>query len=236
MKLRLLAALLLAAALPAPAATTVGVVNINLVVEAHPSTVENTAELSERTRKFLEERDSRRRGLEAKLKAFEDAAALVQSPVLQEPARKKAAADARALRADFEAAQEEYRRFVALREGELQRRKSELLADVMADIRAKVEALAKERGIDLVVARSDDRVASSVTTVLYVAPSVDLTDALIAAIGGDRAAAEASLDKAKAFLDGEGPAPEGSEAALYEARGAAPAQAPAPAPAAPEGR
>ena len=234
MKLRLLAALLLAAALPAPAATTVGVVNINLVVEAHPSTVENTAELSERTRKFLEERDSRRRGLEAKLKAFEDAAALVQSPVLQEPARKKAAADA--LRADFEAAQEEHRRFVALREGELQRRKSELLADVMADIRAKVEALAKERGIDLVVARSDDRVASSVTTVLYVAPSVDLTDALIAAIGGDRAAAEASLDKAKAFLDGEGPAPEGSEAALYEARGAAPAQAPAPAPAAPEGR
>ena len=74
----------------------------------------------------------------------------------------------------------------------LQRREGELFANVMIDIRAKIEEIAKAKGYDLVLDKKSANLAAGVPTpvFLYASDAIDVTDDVIAAIGGSREQAE----------------------------------------------
>jgi Skp family chaperone for outer membrane proteins len=229
---RILLPLLAAAAIAASADARIAAVDFGLVVLAHPQTPQNRAELLDMQTKFIKERDDRLAARNRMRSEFEAAREIALDPVQGAAARDQASAKAKDLQMQYARATEEVEELVADRRRKLQRREGELFADVMIDIRAKIEEIAKAKGYDLVVDRKSANLASGVPTpvFLYASDAIDVTDDVIAAIGGSREQAEkdqeALLDRAGAIFSGT----DGPESAAPEAPAAAPAAAPAPAP------
>lgn len=224
---RTLLVFLAAAALGARADVSVAVVDMDLVVLAHPQTAVNRTELLDLQTRYKKQRDERLEAL-AQLRTERDEAAKdAQDPVQPEAKRRQAAARASELHGRFVKTSEEIEAFVGGLQRRLQRREMELFADVMIDIRSKIEALAKEKGYDVVLDKTASRASAPIPIVLFSAPEIEITDAVIAAVGGDREAAEKDaatlLERAGSILYG-GVAPDGSAASE---RPAAPAAAPA---------
>ena len=182
---RILLALLAAAALSAPADTRIATVDFSLVVLAHPQTPRNRAELLDMQAKFEKERDDR---LAARDKLRDE----FEAPVQGAAARDQATAKAKDLQMQYAKTTDEIEAFVAGLRRQLQRREGELFANVMIDIRSRIEEIAKEKGYDLVVDRKSANVAAGVPTpvFLYASDAIDVTDEVIAAIGGSREQAE----------------------------------------------
>ena len=95
-------------------------------------------------------------------------------------------------REDWKTWLKEIEAFVAGLRRQLQRREGELFANVMIDIRSRIEEIAKAKGYDLVVDKKSANVAAGVPTpvFLYASDAIDVTDEVIAAIGGSREQAE----------------------------------------------
>lgn len=228
---RLLLALLVAASLAAPAATTIATVDFSLVVLAHPQTPRNRAELLDMQARFEKERDDRLAARDKLREEFDAARKIALDPVQGAAARDQAAAKGKDLQMQYAKATEEIEVFVAGLRRQLQRREGELFANVMIDIRAKVEEIAKAKGYDLVVDRKSANVASGVPTpvFLYASDAIDVTDEVIAAIGGSREQAEkdqeALLGRLGAMFgrEEEGAAAEKAPAAAEKAPAVAPA-------------
>ncbi len=192
MSKRLLPALLAAAALSAPAATNVATVDFSLAVLAHPQTPRNRAELLDMQAKFEKERDDRLAARDKMRDEFEAARKIALDPVQGAAARDQAAAKAKDLQMQYAKETEAIESLVAGLRRQLQRREGELFADVMIDLRAKIGEVAKAKGFDLVVDRKSANVAAGVPTpvFLYASDAIDVTDDVIAAIGGSREQAE----------------------------------------------
>ena len=227
---RSLFALLLSASLTAGAATTVATVNMELVILAHPLTASNRNELREMQSRSIAQRDAkleaRAQLLERYRKAVSQAAETSRNPVFGDAARAQAEDAAREAERALRAATEEVEALVADLQRKLRTRELELFGNVMADVRVKLDALVRERGADVVLDSSAMRTGAPIPFVMWSSDAIDLTDALIAAIGGNRAEAEAALERADEFLYG------GDDAPLPGAP-AAPSVAPSAAPAAP---
>ena len=223
---RILLALLAAAALSAPADTKIATVDFGLVVLAHPQTPRNRAELLDMQSKFTKQRDERLAARDKIREEFEAARAIALDPVQGAAARDQASAKAKDLQMQYARATEAVQDLVDGLRRQLQRREGELFADVMIDIRAKIEEIAKAKGFDLVVDKKSANLAAGVPTpvFLYASDAIDVTDDVIAAIGGSREQAEKDqallLDRASALFGREAapdaPA-EGSEAKAPEA-------------------
>ena len=189
---RLLLALLAAAALSAPAETRIAAADFNLVYLSHPQTPKNRAELQAMQARFVAQRDARLAEVAKTRAALEAAVAEASDPVQGAAVREKAAARARDLGAQYKREGEEVEDLVAGLRRQLQRREFDLFRDVMLDIRAKTEDVAKARGFDFVVDKAAASTSAGVPTpvFLYVSDAVDVTDAVIEAIGGSREQAE----------------------------------------------
>ena len=227
---RILLALFAAAALSAPADTRIATIDFGLVVLAHPQTPRNRAELLDMQAKFEKERDERLAARDKIREEFEAARAIALDPVQGAAARDQASAKAKDLQMQYVRATDAVQDLVDGLRRKLQRREGELFADVMIDIRAKIEEIAKAKGYDLVVDKKSANVAAGVPTpvFLYVSDAIDVTDEVIAAIGGSREQAEKDQDALLGRLgamfgreDGEGAPADGTAAP------AAPAAAPA---------
>ena len=227
---RILLALLAAAALSAPADTRIATVDFSLVVLAHPQTPRNRAELLDMQAKFEKERDDRLAARDKLRDEFEAARKVALDPVQGAAARDQATAKAKDLQMQYAKTTDEIEAFVAGLRRQLQRREGELFADVMIDIRAKIEEIAKAKGYDLVVDRKSANLASGVPTpvFLYASDAIDVTDDVIAAIGGSREQAEKDREELfgqlGAMFGGE---TEEGEAPEAPAEGAATADKPA---------
>ena len=236
---RILLALLAAAAPSSPADTRIATVDFGLVVLAHPQTPRNRAELLDMQSRFVKERDDRLAARDRIKTDFEAARAIALDPVQGAAARDQAAAKAKDLQMQYARATDAVEELVADRRRKLQRREGELFADVMIDIRAKIEEVAKAKGYDLVLDRKSANLAAGVPTpvFLYASDAIDVTDDVIAAIGGSREQAEkdqeALLDRAGALFLG---ADESEVPAEAPAAAAPPAPAAPAAPAATEGK
>ena len=220
---RLLLALLAAAALSAPADTKIATVDFGFVVLAHPQTPRNRAELLDMQAKFAKQRDERLAARDKIKEEFEAARAIALDPVQGAAARDQASAKAKDLQMRYARATEAVQDLVDDLRRKLQRREGELFANVMIDIRAKIEEIAKAKGVDLVVDRKSANLAAGVPTpvFLYASDAIDVTDEVIAAIGGSREQAEKDqallLDRASALFGHEGAPAEGSAAKAPEA-------------------
>jgi Skp family chaperone for outer membrane proteins len=223
---RILLALLAAAALSAPADTKIATVDFGFVVLAHPQTPRNRAELLDMQAKFAKQRDERLAARDKIKEEFEAARAIALDPVQGAAARDQAAAKAKDLQMQYARATDAVQDLVDELRRKLQRREGELFANVMIDVRAKIEEIAKAKGFDLVVDKKSANLAAGVPTpvFLYASDAIDVTDDVIAAIGGSREQAEKDqallLDRASALFGREAapdaPA-EGSEAKAPEA-------------------
>ena len=203
-----LSALLVAAALAAHAATTVATVNMELVILSHPLSAGNRTELQDMQARSIAQRDAkleaRAQLVERYRQAVSHVAETARNPVFGEAVRAQAEDAAREAERALRAANEEVEALVADLQRKLRTRELELFGNVMADVRVKLDALAKERGIDAVLDASAMRSGAPIPLVVWSSDAIDLTDALIAAIGGNRAEAEAALERADEFLYGGG--------------------------------
>jgi outer membrane protein len=89
-----------------------------------------------------------------------------ENPTLNEAARTTKKADAKAKIEEFLKAQQEARTFEQQAGGSFQQRAQQLDRDILADVRAKSEVVAKEKSIDIVVPKG---------LVLYSADAIDIS-------------------------------------------------------------
>lgn len=185
----------------ADGAAVVATVDMELAILAHPSTAVNRAELQALQKKYRAERDEVLKRGDALARQYREAVARSRDEALSEKARKTADAEAQDRAGDIRSLEHELRSLVSRRRASLRKREIELFENVMADIRLKLDALAKERGATLVLDSSAERATAPIPLVMW-SSAQDLTDALIAAVGGDRAAAEEARARADTFLFG----------------------------------
>ena len=203
-----LVALLASVALAAGAATTVATVNMELVILSHPLSASNRSELQEMQARSIAQRDAklevRAQLVERYRQAIAKVAEMARNPVYGDAARAQAEDAAREAERAARTASDEVDALVADLQRKLRTRELELFGNVMADIRVKLEAMVRERGVDVVLDKSAMRTGAPIPFVLWSSDAIDLTDALIEAIGGNRAEAEAALERADEFLYGGG--------------------------------
>ena len=220
---RILLALLAAAALSATADTKIATVDFGFVVLAHPQTPRNRAELLDMQAKFAQQRDDRLAARDKIKEEFEAARAIALDPVQGAAARDQASAKAKDLQMQYARATDAIQELVDELRRKLQRREGELFANVLIDVRAKIEEIAKAKGYDLVLDKKSANLAAGVPTpvFLYASDAIDVTDDVIAAIGGSREQAEKDqallLDRASALFGHEAASAAPAEGAAAEA-------------------
>lgn len=188
------------------AATQVAVVDMELVILAHPLTATNRVELLALQKEFIAERDKAEADLQKIMEQFRAAVDDVRNEALSDAKRKAARANAEDLQDRGATAEQNLRKLVEDRQRSLRRRELLLFDLVMADIKEKIAPLAKKLGADIVIDKSAERASAPVPVVLYNDATMDITDDLIKATGGDKQTALDSRAKAQKFIFGETPA------------------------------
>ena len=186
----------------APAAAAVATVDMELVVLAHPTTAENKAVLVDLQKRYASERDSKQEELRVLVAQGRKAAADARNVALSDAKRREAGAAVDDIDDQLRKGETELRRLVADRQAKLRAKENELFENVMADIRVKLDAIAKAKGLSFVVDKSATRATAPIPLVMWSDPALDVTDELVAATGGDRAAAEKSLREADEIIMG----------------------------------
>ena len=184
------------------AAPALATVDMELVVLAHPSTAENKEVLVDMQKRFASERDSKQEELRVHVAQGRKAAADARNVALSDAKRREAGASVDDIDEQLRRGETELRRLVADRQAKLRAKERELFGNVMADIQVKLDALAAEKGVSLVLDKSATRASAPIPLVMWSAPALDLTDELVAATGGDKEAAEKTLREADAALLG----------------------------------
>lgn len=185
-----------------PAAASIATVDMEIVVLAHPTTAENKAVLGDLQKRYASERDSKQEELRVLVAQGRKAAADARNVALSDAKRREAGAAVDDIDDQLRKGETELRRLVADRQAKLRTKENELFENVMADIRVKLDAIAKEKGLAFVVDKSATRATAPIPLVMWSDPALDITDDLVAATGGDRAAAEKSLREADAIIMG----------------------------------
>ena len=194
----------------AQTAATIATVDMELAILAHPATATNRAELQDLQTKYRAERDELLKRGDELARQYREAVDRIRDEALSAKLRKEAEANAQDRAADIRALEHEVRSLVARRRASLRKRELDLFGSVMADLKVKLDTIAKARGAAVVLDISAERATAPVPLVPWSQPSLDVTDQLIEAVGGSRADAEAARNRADSFLFGS---PEDEEAA-----------------------
>ena len=207
--------LLFAAAAVASADTKIATVDMDLVVLSHPKNEENREEVAKIEEQALAERNQARGELAALEEKLKEALEKAQKPTLSDAERAEARAEAQKLRAQGQQRLEAARRAEAESAGKIRREALDRFAAVKKDVDEKIAALAAEKGLDLVLDSAAMRSGLPLPLVVWAAKPLDLTDEVIAAVGGDRKTAEEALAKgtARMFPDAGAEAPAADPAA-----------------------
>ena len=194
MKKTLSLALLLAASV-ASADVKIATADMDLVILSHPKTEENREKVAAMERTAEEGHNQRRGELEELSGKIKAAAMEAQRPTSSADARSQARADAEELRRQAEKKLAELREFDTEMSRRIRGEALDRFADIKKDVNEKVAALAAEKGLDMVLDSAATRAGLPLPLVVWSAPALDLTDELIAAVGGDRKAAEEALSR-----------------------------------------
>ncbi|MBQ3810391.1 MAG: OmpH family outer membrane protein [Kiritimatiellae bacterium] len=190
--------LLLFAAAVASADTKIATVDMDLVVLSHPKTEDNREEVAKLEEKAAEERNQTLGELTALEAQIKECIEKAQKPTLSDAERAEARAEAQKLRAQGQQKLEAARRTEAETAEKIRREALDRFADVKKDVDEKIAALAAEKGYDLILDSAAMRSGLPLPLVVWSNKAIDLTDDVIAAVGGDRKAAEEALEKGAA--------------------------------------
>ncbi|GEM_PF-327687 len=197
------------------AAAQVAVVDFERIVRLHPNTAGDRKAIEDTYNTLKAEGDAKAAKVSKAVKAFEDAAQEVQSPVLSETARKKAEVDAKKKYDEAKIASDELKQLEDLHRMQLNERERMLLKRTTDDIRSVVKKIADEKQITLVLPTAP---------VLYHDATLDITADVLRALGVDPAAVvpvDASPDAAPEEAPAAAPAPEAPAAPAPKAPAAA---------------
>lgn len=191
---------LLFATAVASADTKIATVDMDLVVLSHPKNEENREQVAKIEEQAAETRNQARGELAALEEKLKEALEKAQKPTLSDAERAEARAEAQKLRAQGQQKLEAARRAEAESAGKIRREALERFAAVKKDVDEKIAALAAEKGLDLILDSAAMRSGLPLPLVVWSAKPLDLTDEVIAAVGGDRKTAEEALAKGNARM------------------------------------
>jgi len=191
MKKALLLSLLLASA--ASADTKIATVDMDLVILSHPKTEENREKVQALEEAAAAEHNQARGELQAIADKIKEQAAIAQRPTSADAVRATARAEAEKLRDQLQERLEKARRAEAETTAKIRREALDRFADIKKDVGEKLAAIAAAKGLDLILDSAATRSGMPLPLVVWSADALDLTDEAIAAVGGDRKAAEEAL-------------------------------------------
>ena len=191
MKKALLLSLLLASA--AGADTKIATVDMDLVILSHPKTEENREKVQALEEAAAAEHNQARGELQAIADKIKEQAAIAQRPTSADAVRAAARAEAEKLRDQLQERLEKARRAEAETAAKIRREALDRFADIKKDVGEKLAAIAAAKGLDLILDSAATRSGMPLPLVVWSADALDLTDEAIAAVGGDRKAAEEAL-------------------------------------------
>ena len=185
-KLPLIAAVLSAAALTASAELKIATVDMETVILSHPQTEENKANLVKLQKDFEAERDVKRQKIQDLYKQLETIAKEADNEALSEQERKKKFNAGRDLGQTIKEEERALRTLVDDLQRRLQEKELLLFGNVMSDVKFAINGLVKSGAYDLILDASAFRPGAPVPIVMYANPKLDVTDAVIQAIGGKK--------------------------------------------------
>lgn len=191
MKKALLLSLLLATA--AGADTKIATVDMDLVILSHPKTEENREKVQALEEKAAADHNQARGELQALADKIKEHAAIAQRPTSADAVRTAARAEAEKLRDQLQERLEKARRAEAETAAKIRREALDRFAEIKKDVDGKLAAIAAKKGLDLILDSAAMRSGMPLPLVVWSADALDLTDEAIAAVGGDRKAAEEAL-------------------------------------------
>ena len=185
-KLPLIAAVLSAAALTASAEIKIATVDMETVILSHPQSEENKANLVKLQKEFEAERDVKRQKIQDLYKQLETIAKEADNEALSEQERKKKFNTGRDLGQTIKEEERALRTLVDDLQRRLQEKELLLFGNVMSDVKFAINGLVKSGAYDLILDASAFRPGAPVPIVMYANPKLDVTDAVIQAIGGKK--------------------------------------------------
>ena len=171
----------------AQAVDKIATVNLEKVVICHPETANNKKTLEDMQTRFEKQRSEERAKLNKLRDSFELATEKAEDPASSESARATSLNTAKEIYAELVKKDEEVRNLSTRLQRNLTDTEMNLFEGTMKDVNAKLEKIAKAKGIALVIDTSAGRIGAPVPVVLYSAPSIDITDELVKATGGSLA-------------------------------------------------
>ena len=185
-KLPFITAILAAAALSASAELKIATVDMETVIVSHPQTEENKANLVKLQKEFEAERDVKRQKIQDLYKQLETIAKEADNEALSEQERKKKFNAGRDLGQTIKEEERALRTLVDDLQRRLQEKELLLFGNVMSDVKFAINGLVKSGAYDLILDASAFRPGAPVPIVMYANPKLDVTDAVIQAIGGKK--------------------------------------------------
>ena len=182
-------ALLASAALACADAVSIATVDLATLIQNHPSTEGNKKALTALKEDFEARRDEKIAALTKLREEVSSAMEQAQNDALSDTARYAARETAKSKMAQLQKDEAALRDFVDDLQKDLSRAEMERLNATVSDIRATIDAIAKESGIVLVLDASRSPVGGY-SPVLYGAEALDITAAVTA-----RLAEKAAADK-----------------------------------------
>ena len=182
--MKILSAFLLLAAAPVFAdAPNVGVVDVAEVMAKYNKAIETKAGIDKSVQSSRDAVAEREKELQALRADLESTVKRSQDPILNEAGKRSLQSEAQVKQGAFQQRQNEYVQFVQSAQGTIQQRVQEMERQVVADIRAQAEKIAKDKGLQLVVPKA---------VTFFVDGSLDITGDVIKALNdGYKSAAPA---------------------------------------------
>ncbi len=182
--MKILSAFLLLAVAPAfAAAPNVGVVDVAEVMAKYNKAIETKAGIDKSVQSSRDAVAEREKELQALRADLESTVKRSQDPILNEAGKRSLQSEAQVKQGAFQQRQNEYVQFVQSAQGTIQQRVQEMERQVVADIRAQAEKIAKDKGLQLVVPKA---------VTFFVDGSLDITGDVIKALNdGYKSAAPA---------------------------------------------
>ena len=179
--LSVLLALVSAATVAVADGVSIATVNLAQLVRNHPTTAKNKTELNAMKENFEAQRDGKIAALKEMRSEIESLMEKAQNETYGDVQRNAFRATARSKMAELQNAEAELRKFVDELQDKLTDAERERLGATLDDIQKNVDAIIQERGIDLVLDSSRNPIGGA-SSVLYAAPSIDITEAVNARI------------------------------------------------------
>ncbi len=186
MKKTVFLSVLAVAASSAFAEIKIATIDMEEVILAHPQAEENKTQLQAMQKEFEGQRDALRDKIRDLYEEFAEVAKEARNEALSEMARNQRVNKARDLEQTIKQSETDLRRLVQDLQRKLQEKELLLFDNVMSDIRFAVQALVKKNGYDLILDKSAMRASAPVPLVMHASDSLDVTDAIIKAVGGKR--------------------------------------------------